>query len=142
VSSVWSDVFLGVIAVATLAIAIAQVGVMVAAGRLARRVDRLTDQFEQEMRPLFGHLNAIARDAARAAALATAQVERADRLFTDLAARVEEGVASLQSTIGEPAREARALLIAFRAAFDVLRELRDSRRARQGRADDEDALFI
>ena len=105
-SSVWSDVFLGVIAVATLAIAIAQVGVMVAAGRLARRVDRLTDQFEQEMRPLFGHLNAIARDAARAAALATAQVERADRLFTDLAARVEEGVASLQSTIGEPAREA------------------------------------
>lgn len=140
--SVWSDVFLGVIAVATLAIAIAQIGVMVAAGRLARRVDRLTDQFEQEMRPLFGHLNAIGRDVSRAAALATAQVERADRLFTDLAARVEEGVASLQSTIGAPAREGRALLIAFRAAFDVLRGLRLTGRTRQGRGDDEDTLFI
>jgi hypothetical protein len=140
--TVWSDVFLGVIAVAALAIAIAQVGVMVAAARLARRVERLTDQFEQELRPLFGHLNAIGRDASRAAALATAQVERADRLFTDVAARVEEGVASLQSTLGGPAREGRALLTAFRAAFDVLRELRGSRRARKGRGDDEDALFI
>lgn len=140
--SVWSDVFLGVIAVATLAIAIAQIGVMVAAGRLARRVARLTDQFEQEMRPLFGHLNAIARDASRAAALATAQVERVDRLFTDLAVRVEEGVAGLQSTIGTPAREGRALLLAVRAAFEVLRGVRSTRRARQGRGDDEDALFI
>lgn len=140
--SVWSDVFLGVIAVSTLAIAIAQIGVMVAAGRLARRIERLTDQFEQEIRPLFGHLNAIGRDASRAAALATAQVERADRLFTDIAARVEEGVASLQSTIGGPAREGRALLVAFRAAFDVLRAFRGSRRSRQGRGDDEDALFI
>ena len=30
------------------------------------------------MKPIFGHLNAIARDASRAAALATAQVERVD----------------------------------------------------------------
>lgn len=140
--SVWSDVFLGVIAVAALAIAIAQVGVMVAAGRLARRVEQLTDRFEQDLRPLFGHLNAISRDTSRAAALATAQVERVDRLFTDLTARVEDGVASLQSTLGGPAREGRALLIAFRAAFEVLRELRSSRRARRGRGDDDDALFI
>ena len=140
--TVWGDVFLGVIAVATLAIAIAQVGVMVAAGRLARRVERLTDQFEQDMRPLFGHLNAIGRDASRAATLATAQVERVDRLFTDLAERVEQGVASLQATIGGPAREGRALLVAFRAAVESLREGRGSRRARPGRGDDEDALFI
>jgi hypothetical protein len=140
--SVWADVFLGVIAAATLAMAIAQVGVMVAAGLLARRVERLTDTFEQEMRPLFGHLNAIGRDASRATALATAQVERVDRLFTDVAAKVEEGVASLQSTIGGPAREGRALLLAFRAAFEVLREVRGNRRSRQGRGDDEDALFI
>ena len=36
--SVWSEVFLGVIAVATLAMAIAQVGVLIAASFLARRV--------------------------------------------------------------------------------------------------------
>ena len=140
--SVWSDVFLGVIAVAVMAIAIAQVGVLVAAGRLARRVERLADQVEQEMLPLFAHLNAIGRDASRATALATAQVERADRLFTDMAGRVEQGMASLQSSIEAPAREGRALLIAFRAAFEVLREVRGNRRARQGRGDDEVALFI
>ena len=84
--SVWAEVFLGIIALATLAMAIAQIGVLVAAGRLARRVGRLIDQVELELKPVFGHLNAIGRDASRAAALATAQVERVDRLFTDLTA--------------------------------------------------------
>ena len=140
--SVWAEVFLGVIAAATLAMAIAQVGVLVAAGLLARRVERLAETFEQEMRPLFGHLDAIGRDASRATALATAQVERVDRLFTEVAARVEEGVASLQATIGGPAREGRALLIAFRAAYDAIREFRRNRRTRPGRGDDEDTLFI
>ena len=130
--SVWSDVFLGVIAVATLAIAIAQLGVMVAAGRLARRVERLTDQFEQEIRPLLGHLTAITRDASRATALATAQVERVDHLFGDLAGRVEKGLAGLQSAIGGPAREGRALLVAFRAAFEAIHEVRGSRRYPSG----------
>ena len=39
-----NDVFLGIIAAATLAIAIAQIGVMVVAGRLARRLERLTER--------------------------------------------------------------------------------------------------
>src|SRR6185503_10286134 len=77
----WNDIFLGVIAVATLAIAIAQIAVIVVAGRAARRVADLAEQFERDVKPLFGHLNAIGHDAARAAALAAAQVERVDRLF-------------------------------------------------------------
>ena len=64
--SVWSEVFLGVIAVATLAMAIAQVGVFIAASLLARRVARLMDQVERELKPAFGHVNAIGRDASRA----------------------------------------------------------------------------
>ena len=81
--TVWSEIFLGVIAVATLAMAIVLVGVLVAASRLARRVGRILDQLELELKPLFVHLNAIGRDASRAAALATAQVERVDRVFTE-----------------------------------------------------------
>jgi len=69
-----AEVLLGVIALATLASAITQIGVIVAAGRVARRVERLADQFEQDLKPIFGHLNAIGRDASRAAALATEQV--------------------------------------------------------------------
>ena len=72
-----------------------QIGVLVAAGRLARRVERLLDQFDRELKPLFDHLNAIGRDASRAAALATAQVERADRLFTDLGAAARPDASEL-----------------------------------------------
>jgi len=137
----WSEIFLGVIAVATLAMAIAQIGVMVAASAAIRRMERLADRVEQDVGPLLGHLNAIGRDAARAASLATAQVERADRIFAEVAVRVEEAITSVQSTIAAPAREGRALVSAFRAAFSAIRELRHSR-ARQGRGEDEDALFI
>jgi hypothetical protein len=136
------ELLLGVIALATLTMAIVQVGIIVAAGMLARRVSRLADQVERELTPLFGHLNAIGRDAARATALASAQVERADKLFADLAARVEQTLNTLQGSLAAPAREGRALLIAWRAGFQVLREMRQNARARQGRGEDEEALFI
>ena len=138
---VWRDGFLGVIAVATLAIAIAQIGVGIAAGLMARRVGRMVDQLERDVKPLFGHLNAIGSDASRAVALATAQVERADKLFSEVAVRVEQTMNIVQGTMGGPAREGRALLGAFRAALQVIREMRQGR-ARQGRGDDEDPLFI
>ena len=138
---VWRDVFLGVIAVATLAIAIAQIGVIIAAGLMARRVARMVDQFERDVKPLFGHLNAIGRDATRAVALATAQVERADRLFSDVAVRVEQTLNAVQTSIGGPARDGRAMMAALRAAFQVIRDMRTAR-TRQKRSDDEDALFI
>ena len=137
----WRDVFLGVIAVATLAIAIAQIGVIIAAGLMARRVGRMVEQIERDVKPLFGHLNAIGADASRAVALATAQVERADKLFTELAGRIEQTLNAVQSSIGGPAREGRAMIGAFRAAIQALREMRHAR-ARQGRGDDDDALFI
>jgi len=140
--STWSDVFLGVIAVATLAIAVAQIAVLVAAGRLARRVEQLADQLEREVKPLVGHLNAIGRDAARAASLAAIQVERADRLFADVADRIEQALNNLQAALARPASEGRALLSAFKAAIRAVRERRHHSRTRQGRGDDEDALFI
>ena len=138
---VWRDVFLGVIAVATLAIALAQIAVIVAAASAAKRLSQIADTFEREVKPLVGHLNAIGRDAARAAQLATAQVERADKLFADVAQRFEQTLSAVDASISGPAREGRALLSAFRAAFQALRERRDGR-ARQRRSDDEDALFI
>ncbi len=140
--SVWTDVFLGIIALATLATAITQITVLVAAGRMAKRVAEAVEQLEQDVKPLIGHLNAIGRDAARAASLATAQVERVDRLFGEVAVRVEQTLTSVQATIGAPAREGRALLSAFRAAMQAIRELRQHPRTRPGRGEDEDSLFI
>jgi hypothetical protein len=137
-----TDMFLGVIAVAMLTIAIVQIGVIVAAGMLARRVARLAAQVEREMKPLFAHVNAIGRDAARTVSLAAAQVERADTLFSDLAVRIDQTLNSVQTTLGAPAREARALLSALRAALQAIRDLRQNARGRQGRGEDEEALFI
>ncbi len=138
---VWRDVFLGVIAVATLATAIAQIGVIIAAGLMARRVGRMVEQIERDVKPLFGHLNAIGSDASRAVTLATAQVERVDTLFADVAVRIEQTLNLLQASIGAPAREGRAMMSAIRAALKSLRDLRTGR-SRAGRGDDEDALFI
>jgi len=137
-----TEVFLGVIAVATLAIALAQIGLAVAMGLAVRRVAKLAESLERELKPLFGHLNAIGRDASRAAALATAQVERADKLFSDVALRVDDALNNVQAAVGKPAREGRAILSAFRAAIQAIRDIRQNGRSRQGRPDEEDALFI
>jgi hypothetical protein len=108
---------------------------------MARRIDRLADQVERELKPVFGHLDSIGRDAARAATLATLQIERVDRLFQDLSQKIEQTLTTVQATIIGPAREGKALLSALRAALAAIREVRRSARARQ-RAEDEDALFI
>ena len=136
----WTDVFLGIIAAATLITSILQVGVLVAAGRLAMRLMRLVDRLEREVKPLFGHLDSIGRDAARAASLATAQVERADGLFADITTRVETTMDAVQAAVGVPAREGAAILAGLRAALSVFRGM--GTRPRRARGDDEDALFI
>jgi len=138
----WSEVFLGVIAIATLALAVVQVGVFVFLGLTVRRVTKLIGVAEREVKPILGHVNAIARDASRAASLATAQVERADKLFSDVALRIDAALNEVQASLGKPAREGRALLSAFRAAFRAIRDLRQNGRRRQARSEDEDALFI
>jgi len=135
--SPWSEIFLGVIAVATLAMAVVLVAVLVAASRLARRVGRTLDQLELELKPLFDHLNAIGRDASRAAAVATAQIERVDRVISDLAQRLDQALSSFHGFLDGPAREGRAILSALAAAFRAMRG-----RPRHGRTEDEDALFI
>ena len=140
--SPWSDVFLGIIAVATLAIAIAQIAVIVVAARLARRVQQLADQIDHQVKPLFVHLDAIGRDAARGVALAAQQVERADRVFADLAMRLERMLDTAQTAIGTPVREGRALVSAFKAVIQALRDAGPGARGRSRRSEEDDALFI
>lgn len=138
----WGTVFLGVIAVATLATAIVQIGVLIAAGLLAKRLTRLTDQVERELGPLVESLNAIGKDAARAASLATAQVERVDRLFGDATIRLDQTLGAIQSAVSMPVREGVAVMSGIRAALESIRRSSNSRSARQRPGDEEDALFI
>jgi hypothetical protein len=98
----------------------------------------LSEQLETDLRPVFAHLDAIGREASKAAALTTAQVERVDRLFEDVAVRVDEGVHSAFAALSGPARESRAFLSALGAFFRAVRDARSRRRS----GEDEDALFI
>jgi hypothetical protein len=139
--STWAQIFLGVIAVATLTMAIAQVGIFVAAGLLARRLGRLAGDVHTELKPIFGHLDAIGRDASRASALALAQVERVDRVCNDVAGRLEQTMGAVSSGVGAPLREWRAFMSGLQAAFAAIRDSRGRPRDGRGR-EDEDALFI
>jgi hypothetical protein len=135
------EVFLAVIAVAALVIALVQVGLILTVGRLAARVDRLATQMQTDIKPVLANVTQVSENAARASALAVAQVERADRLFEDVTRRVDETTKIVQAAIIAPAREGRAVVTAVRTAVSAFRELRAAR-ARAMRQEDEDALFI
>jgi uncharacterized protein YoxC len=139
--STWTIVFLGIIAAATLAMAIVQVGVFVAAGLFARRLGRFVDEVEREVKPILGHVNAVTRDASRAAALAVAQVERVDHVCADLAKKIDQTISAIHASIVTPAREGRAVVLGIQAVLAAIREFR-AQRAQHHRKEDEDGLFI
>jgi len=136
--SIWGEVFLGIIAFASLLTAVMQVGALVAAARLAMRLEKVVGRIEQEIKPLAAHLDQMGRDATRVTALAAVQVERVDALFADLIGRLESTLDAVQSVVSKPAREGAAIWAALRAVLGAVR----SRSNRGSRADDEDALFI
>lgn len=138
----WAEVFLGVIALATFTMAAIQVGVLVYGWTVARRVTRLLEQAERQMQPLADSVNAIARDAARVSALATGQVERVDRLVTDLSLRIEQTATTVQDAVLKPLREGASMLAGVKAAIEVFRELAKRPDSGRPRTEEEDTLFI
>lgn len=134
----WAVFFLGVIAVATLATAVLQIGLIVYAGRLVHRLTDLMDEIQRELKPLVAAANTIGRDAAQVASLAVTQMERADRVFADLAICVEVTAAIVQKTVLAPIREGKALLAVLRAALAVLRGMRRRRGKKHGEDEEND----
>jgi hypothetical protein len=132
---------LGVIAAATLTTAVLQVVLLVAGVSLVRRISRFVDFVETEVKPIIGHIDAIARDASRAASLALAQVERADQLLSDTIQRFEQTLTTVQALIVGALREGNALMMGFRAVMAAVRGFQ-RRQSTRRRAEDDEALFI
>ena len=139
---------MGIIAVAVLVIAIVQVALAIAAlratqqlGQLMAKVEQLTARLEQDIRPIVANLQAITAEAAKATAIAAVQVERADKLFADLATRLEDTIANVQQTVAGATRGG-AWLAGIKAAMAALRDLRAPGARRPTHAEEEDALFI
>jgi uncharacterized protein YciW len=138
----WSQAFLGVIAAATLIMAVIQIGAILAALRLAREAQQVLTSVQQEVRPLIAKANSLADEASKTVAIATAQAQKVDRLVNDLSRRVEETAGVLQEAIITPAREGMAIMAALRAGLSALRGFRDLGPHRGRHADEEDPLFI
>jgi hypothetical protein len=82
------------------------------------------NRFERDIRPIVENVNAMSVEAKRAAVLATAQVERADRLLTDVSRRVEDTAGIVQRAILAPARDGMALFQGIKAALLAFRDLK------------------
>lgn len=140
-----TDVWLAIIALAVFVMAAIQVGAIVLGLRLAKRVDQLTTQIERDVKPLIQNLTAMTAEASRAVTLASAQVERVDRLFGDLALSAERTMAVASRFMGGPAKNGVALFSAAKAAYSAFKHLRDASRRRQAyrsAPEDEESLFI
>ena len=139
------ELFLGIIAFAVLIMALIQVYAIFAGIRLAKRVDQIAQQLDQEIKPLIANLTAFSSEAARAAALAARQAERLDRVFGELVQRVDETLAAAQAFVTGPARQGMAIMAGVKAVIDSFRGMREASRRRTASrpaVDEEESLFI
>ena len=139
-----TDVFLGLIAVATVAMAVGQVGLFVAALRLTRRVEALSAQVERELGPLAARLTRVADNLQQATGLAAVQIERLDRLFAGASRRADETMSLVHGAVVGPIREGLAVVAALRGVIGAVRAFRRGGGPSRAvsRFDDEDPLFI
>ena len=107
--------FLGIIAVATLVMALIQVAPSSPLLRLARQAQQMMADVQHDVRPLLAKVTEVAEEASRTATLATAQAQKIDRLVTDLAQRVDETAGVVQQAIITPAREGMAIVAGLKA---------------------------
>lgn len=138
-----TNLFLGIMAIATVVMALVQVGAIIVIVRLARRLDQLSGQVQQEIGPLADRLRRVADNMQQATSLAAVQIERVDRLLSSATKRAEETMAVVQGVIVGPMREGLAIVAALRGVISAFRSFRggDGKRG-ANRFDDEDPLFI
>jgi hypothetical protein len=138
----WQLVWLAVIAVSVAVMMVIQVGAIVAGIMLAKQLTATVQDLRREIKPLSDKVHRVADEAVRATSLATAQVERVDRLLAVTSARVEETVAIVQNALGGPVRQGAAVVMGIRAVMSAFRHWKSSQPARGSHREDEDALFV
>jgi hypothetical protein len=132
---------LGVIAASVLVMALIQVGAIIFAARLARRVEAIAGRIERDLQPAIDRITSMSGEASRAATLAAAQVERVDRALDDISRRADRTVTNVQRALSRPQREGAAVVAGVRGFVSSLRDQRRARRSAAG-LDEDDALFI
>ena len=142
-----AELLLGVIAVAVAIMAIVQVGAIIAGLRIVRRIEQIAADLESGVKPLLANLTALTSDASRAANSAAGQIERFERLFGEVAHRMERTLDAAHRFISGPARDGMAVVAGVRAAVTALQGMREATRRRTASragtvAEEEESLFI
>ena len=145
----WGVVFLGAIALASLVQAGFIVLMALAWLRLARRIDALQAQIDQQIAPTLKNLERVSRNASEVSDLATLQARRLDIVLADTVDKVEETASLVQRFVLRPLRPVSqlvAVLKGIQAGIDVFLHLerRESPppRRRGGSSEDDEHLFI
>ena len=135
----WQTVFLGVMAVALVTMAAAQVLIGVAVLRASRQMTELAGRLRTDIGPLVDKATRLTDDASKVVAMAAVQMERVDKLTQSMAVRVDETLGVVQSAVTGPVRQGVAVLAGIRAMVGAVREWQN----RPGRPhEDEDPLFV
>ena len=116
-----SMLLLSVIAVATVIIAVVQIGVVIFAVRLAKRLSRLVDVVEHEIRPTLARVDAVSSDVARVTSLASNQAERLDQITSDLIDKIDEILTAADRSVFAPLKQGAGFLFGLRAALSAFR---------------------
>jgi len=135
----WQVIFLGVMAGALVAMAVAQVFISVAVMRSSRQMTDLAGQMRNDIRPLIDKATRLTDEASKVTAMAVVQMERVDKLTLSLVTRVDETMGVVQSAVAGPVRQGAAVLAGIKAVVGAIREWQN-RPARPH--EDEDPLFV
>jgi hypothetical protein len=131
---------LGIMAAALVVMAAVQVGLIVVALKVARRLTTAVDDLRVELQPLIVKAHRIADDASRTVSLAALQAERVDQFLATTAVRVDETLQMLKRAVAAPTRQGAAVAAAIKTAVSVFRYWQDARR--RPVREEEDALFV
>jgi hypothetical protein len=123
----WAVVFLGVIALASLAQTVFLIALAVAGRRLARRVDEIHERFDREVRPSLESFSRVSRNLAEISDLATLQARRIDGVLADTLDKVEDATGHIRRFLLRPLgplADIAAVIKALRRGLDVYHKLR------------------
>jgi ElaB/YqjD/DUF883 family membrane-anchored ribosome-binding protein len=116
-----SEVFLGVIAAATLLMALVQIGVLIAGLIAMKRLNAVLIRVEDTAKPVLARVNDLAVDTRESIAAVRAQIDRVERQTLHVLTRTNQAVQRVESYLVAPAREGIALAAGARALFGAFR---------------------
>jgi len=117
-----SEVFLGVIAVATLVMALIQVCLVIAGIIAVKRMYDMLLRVENTMKPVLAHVDELVIDATASVAAVRVQIDRVEQQAVQVLKRTDQAVQRVQDYLVAPAREGMALAAGARALFGAFRE--------------------